>query len=98
MQGVVADTTISFMRYILLNYYDRINYGISIGGMFRELSQASVEENIVADLNETLMDLLQAFANLSGIDFITFYEFIIREPELQTAMVRLQIVLPNKAV
>ena len=65
--------------------------------MFRELSQASVEENLVADLSETFMDLLQAFANISGIDFITFYESIIREPELQTAMVRLQIAPPNKA-
>ena len=94
----IADTTISFMRYILLSYYERIYYGISIGGMFRELSQASVEENLVADLSDTFMVLLQAFANLSGIDFITFYESIIRQPELQTAMVRLQIALPNKAV
>ena len=93
----IADTTISFMRYILLSYYERIYYGISIGGMFRELSQASVEENLVADLSDTFMVLLQAFANLSGIDFITFYESIIRQPELQTAMVRLQIAPPNKA-
>ena len=92
----IADTTISFIRYILLSYYERIHYGVSIGGMFRELSQASVEENLVADLNEIFMNLLQAFANFSGIDFIIFYESIIRQPELQTAINRLQIALPNK--
>ena len=93
----IADVTISFMRYILLSYYERIHYGTSIGGMFRELSQASVEENLVAGLSNVFMDLLQAFANFSGIDFITFYESIIRQPELQTAIARLQIAPPNKA-
>ena len=93
----IADTTLSFIRYILLSYYERIHYGVSIGGLFRKLSQASVEENLVADLSNVFMDLLQAFANLSGIDFITFYESIIRQPELHSAIVRLQIVPPNKA-
>lgn len=93
----IADTTLSFIRYILLSYYERIHYGISIGGMFRELSQASVEENLVADLSETFMELLKAFANFSGIDFITFYESMIRQPELQTAIARLRFAPPNKA-
>lgn len=33
----IADTTISFIRYILLSYYERTHYGTSIGGLFQKL-------------------------------------------------------------
>ena len=62
-----------------------------------QIAKVSTSEKKIGDIIWNVMDLLQAFANLSGIDFITFYESIIREPELQTAMVRLQITPPNKA-
>ncbi len=67
----IADTTLSLIRYILLSYYERTHYGISIGGLFQKLSQASVEENLVADLSHVFMDLLLALAQLAGIDFVT---------------------------
>ena len=53
----IADTMLSLIRYILLSYYERTHYGLSIGGLFQKLSQASVEENLVADLSHvfTLM-------------------------------------------
>lgn len=76
----IADTTLSFIRYLLLSYYERTHYGITIGGLFREISQASIEENLLADISAHFMDLLQIFAGLAGIDFITFYEELLRNP------------------
>ena len=88
----IADTTLSLIRYILLSYYERIHYGISIGGLFRKLSQASVEENLVADLSSIFMELLMAFAQLAGIDFITVYEELIRQPDTERLVNKLRIV------
>ncbi len=87
----IADTTLSFIRYILLSYYERIHYGTSIGGIFQDLAQASVEENLVADLSNIFMDLLQAFAQLAGIDFMTLYEELIREPQCQKQLHKLNL-------
>jgi len=87
----IADTTLSLIRYILLSYYERTHYGISIGGLFQKLSQASVEENLVADLSHVFMDLLQAFAQLAGIDFMTLYEELIRQPQNQKQLSRLNL-------
>ncbi|HED36699.1 MAG TPA: hypothetical protein ENI76_00390 [Ignavibacteria bacterium] len=88
----IADTTLSFIRYLLLSYYERTHYGITIGGLFRQISQASVEENLVADLTEIFMELLILFAELAGIDFMTVYEELIRQPELQASLERLKII------
>ena len=93
----IADTTLSLIRYILLSYYERTHYGISIGGLFRELSQASIEENLVADLSQVFMDLLRAFAELAGIDFITFYEALIHQPQLQDSLYRIKILPHTQA-
>ncbi|RLD64510.1 MAG: hypothetical protein DRI84_08580 [Bacteroidetes bacterium] len=87
----IADTTLSFIRYILLSYYERIHYGMSIGGLFQKLSQASVEENLVADLSHIFMNLLQAFAQLAGIDFMTLYEELIRKPQCQESINKLKL-------
>ena len=88
----IADTTLSFIRYILLSYYERIHYGISIGGLFRKLSQASVEENLVADLSRVFMDLLSAVAQIAGIDFITLYEDMIRQPQMHESLNKLKLL------
>ena len=87
----IADIMLSLIRYILLSYYERTHYGLSIGGLFQKLSQASVEENLVADLSHVFMDLLLAFAQLAGIDFITLYEELIRQPKYQEAVNRLKL-------
>ncbi len=93
----IADTTISLIRYILLSYYERIHYGISIGGLFQKLSQASVEENLVADLSNVFMDLLLALAQLAGIDIMTLYEELIRQPQCQESINKLKL-FPNMLV
>jgi len=85
----IADITLSLMRYILLSYYERTHYGMSIGGLFRELTQASIEENLAADLRAVFMELLMALADIAGIDFMTVYESILRQPELQKSLNRL---------
>jgi len=87
----IADTTLSFIRYILLSYYERIHYGTSIGGIFQNLAQASVEENLVADLSHVFMELLQAFAQLAGVDFMTLYEELIRQPQYQKSINKLHL-------
>ena len=79
----IADVTLSLMRYIFLSYYQRIHYGTSIGGLFRQLSQSAVKENILSGINLYFIELLQIFANLAGVDFITFYEDLLRNPEAE---------------
>ena len=87
----IADTTLSLIRYILLSYYERTHYGMTIGGLFKKLAQASVEENLVADLSAIFIELLTALADITGIDFMTFYEALICQPELQDSLARLKI-------
>lgn len=78
----IAETTISLMRYTLLSYYERIHYGTTIGGLFKELSQAAVEENLLADIRIYFFELLQIFAEFAGVDFMSFYEDLSRKPEM----------------
>ena len=87
----ITDTTLSLIRYLLLSYYERTHYGITIGGLFRKLSQAAVQENLLADISVNFIDLLQIFAELAGIDFITFYEELLRNPDAAPAVERLGI-------
>ena len=87
----IADTTLSLIRYILLSYYERTHYGMTIGGLFKQIAQASVEENLVADISAIFMELLTTLAEIAGIDFITLYEALICQPRLQDSLVRLKI-------
>lgn len=87
----IADTTISMIRYILLSYYERIHYGITIGGLFKKISQASIEENLLKDITIYFIDLLKFFADRAGIDFIAFYEDLLRTPESAQIIERFKI-------
>ncbi|MEA1981039.1 MAG: transposase [candidate division Zixibacteria bacterium] len=78
----IADATLSMIRYILLSYYERTHYGITIGGLFRQLSQAAIKENLLADISTYFIELLQIFAELAGVDFIELYEGLLRKPEV----------------
>ena len=92
----IADVTLSLMRYIFLSYYQRIHYGISIGGLFRQLSQSAVKENILAGINLYFIELLQIFASLAGVDFITFYEDLLRNPEAENIINMIGLNSVNK--
>jgi len=91
----IADTTLSLIRYLLLSYYERTHYGITIGGLFRNISQASIEENLLADISVYFIELLQIFADLAGIDFITFYEDLLRNPKA-ASIIEILRVKPEK--
>ena len=91
----IADTTLSMIRYLLLSYYERTHYGTTIGGLFRKLSQASIEENLLADISVYFIELLQIFAELAGIDFITFYEELLRKPEAEQIILKMGLNLVN---
>ena len=95
--GQIADISLSFIRYILLSFYERTHYGMTIGGLFKKLSQAAVEENVVADLSAVFMDLLEAFAQFAGIDFLTFYHELITKPDLHENLSRLGITPKSQA-
>lgn len=79
----IADATLSLIRYILLSYYERIHYGMTIGGLFKQLKQLAIEENILADINLYFFEVLQIFADLAGIDFLTFYEELLRNKKAE---------------
>ena len=79
----------------MLSYYGRTHYGTTIGGLFRKLSQASIEENLLADISVYFIELLQIFAELAGIDFITFYEELLRKPEAEQIILKMGLNLVN---
>ncbi|MCD6112490.1 MAG: hypothetical protein J7J86_04380 [Bacteroidales bacterium] len=68
----IADITLALIRCLLLSYYERTRYRITIGGLFRELAQASIQENLLADISEYFLELLRIFAEFAGINFIKF--------------------------
>jgi hypothetical protein len=77
----IADTSLSLIRYILLSYCERISYGLTIGGLFRKLSQASITENLVADISENLLNILKAFAKFISLNFYEMFVQILRNDE-----------------
>jgi len=77
--GQIADVSLSFIRYILLSYYERMHYGYKIDGVFAELSQYSVTENVVADLSQLFLELLKILADYLGVGMIEFFGIIIRD-------------------
>jgi hypothetical protein len=91
----IADTTLTMIRFILLSYYKRIHYGTTIGGLFRQLQQSATEENVLANISLYFVELLQIFANLAGIDFITFYEDLVRNEEAAKIISKIGIGLTN---
>lgn len=91
----IADVTLALIRYVLLSYYERIHYGTTIGGLFKQLSQSAIEENILADINIYFSELLEIFAELAGIDFFSFYENLLRNSKAEEIILRLGIKPAN---
>ena len=56
-----------------------------------------MEENVVADLSAVFMELLEAFAQFAGIDFLTFYHELITNPDLHNKLLRLGIIYQIQA-
>lgn len=68
----IADITLALIHCLLLSYYERTRYRITIGCLFRELAQASIQENLLDDISEYFLELLRIFAEFAGINFIKF--------------------------
>jgi hypothetical protein len=77
--GQIADVSLSFIRYILLSYYERIYYGYKVNGVFAELSQYSVTENVVADLSQVFLEWLKILADYIGVGLIEFFGKVVRD-------------------
>ena len=95
--GQLVDITLSLVRYIFLSYYERIHYGMTIGGIFRKLSQMSVEENLLADISFFFHELLKIFADNAGIDFIAFYEDLLRDPKANEIILKIGLKSEKQA-
>ena len=79
--GQIADTTLSLIRYLLLSFYERTRHGFTIGGLFRELKQTSIEENLLADINDYFFELIKLFSQFAGVDIIEFYSELLTNPQ-----------------
>ena len=88
-----ADATLTMIRYILLSYHKKIHYEQSIGGLFKQLSQEAIEENLLSKIRELFIELINALAHCNGIDIITFYGDIIRNPEIEIVFTKIGIDL-----
>ena len=97
LDAQISDITMSLIRYILLSYYERIHYGMTIGEIFREISQRSLKENILEDISYYFIELLKFFADNAGVDFISFYEDLIRD-ERAGKIIELFVRNPEKQV
>ena len=70
---------------------------MTIGSLFKKLSQAAAEENVVANLSAVFMDLLEALAQFAGIDFLTFYHELITKLNLYENLSCLGIIKKSQA-
>jgi len=95
LDGQIADITLSLVRYIFLSYYKRIHYGMTIGGIFKELSQTATKENLLTEISYYFMELLKIFADNAGIDFIAFYEDILRDPKINEIISKIGLKTEN---
>jgi hypothetical protein len=61
----------------------------------RQLKQSATEENILATIRLYFVKLLKIFASLAGIDFITFYEDLLRNEQAGKIISKIGIGLTN---
>jgi len=91
MDAQIADATLSMIRYILLSYYKRIHYNQTIGDLFKGLIETVLEENIIGRLQNLFVALIELFVESVGIDIITFYEDLIRNPKSEFFLTKIGI-------
>jgi len=87
--GQIADVSLSFMRYILLSYYQKAHYGITIGGLFKDLAQETTKVNLLTEIKEFITELVEVVAELSGIDSFSVYENMLRSEKSQYLLAKL---------
>lgn len=87
----IADTTLSMIQYVLLSYYKRTHYQQSIGGLFKELSQSIIEESLQQVFIELFNALIELFAEIAGVDIMTFYEELICNPKSEEILKKFRL-------
>jgi len=70
------------MQHIMLSYYKRINYQLTIGGLFERLKKEIVEIDLVTRLLDIFKELVNILCEGQGVDFIEFYQDIMRNEKL----------------
>ena len=87
--GQIADISLSFMRYILLSYYQKSHYGITIGGLFRDLAQETTKITLLIEIKEFITELVEVVAELAGTDSFSVYENMLRSEKSQELLKKL---------
>ena len=57
----------------------------------------SVEENLLADISFFFKELLKIFADNAGIDFIAFYEDLLRDPKANEIILKIGLKSEKQA-
>lgn len=89
----IADTTITMIQHIMLKYCKRVNYQMSIGGLFKGLSDELIELSLVNKLLALFWELVRVFSTSSGCDFLTIQREMMQNPEIYNSFVKL---IPDK--
>jgi IS4 transposase len=91
----IADTTISLMQHIILNYFKRQNYQQSLGGLFKGLKNEIVEIDLVSRIIKVFWELIEILYTSNGIDLLALQEDIFRNNDF---MVKILKLLPEKLI
>jgi len=91
----IADTSLIFIRYMMLSFYKRVHYQHSIGGIFEQWSKDMIEATLAEKLWQILIDLLMEFAQIAGIDISTFFKEVIRKDNVMEKIQRIPDIFEN---
>ena len=93
--GQIADTSVSMLQHIMLSYYKRINCQQSFGGLFKEISNEMVEQDLVSRMKDIIWELIEVICSIEGIDFIVLQEQLMKDD--RTAAIFLKM-LPERVL
>ena len=79
----IADFTLSMMRYILISFYERLHYGYTLGGLFREISKQTQKENLVSNIRDSFCEFIEMFSEILGIDIIELYSSLLQNKKAE---------------
>lgn len=86
----IADITLSMMQFTMLTYFKRIHYQQSIGGLFKEISDELVMQNLIKRLMEIFWELVEILCDMAGIDFLELQKDAINNDQFITKFISLQ--------
>ena len=93
--GQIADTTVSMLQHIMLSYYKRINCQQSFGGLFKDISNEMVEQDLVSRMKDIIWELIEVICSIGGIDFIELQEQLMKDDKAATIFMKM---LPERVL